>query len=245
MFSCYICGIILNDKNRSIEHIFPNSIGGRLKSSTLLCKKCNSNYGRKSEAELSKQLNFFTNFLMIKRERGKPQHVLMKNEKTGEKYYINNKGMPIMVKPSIDLKEIDNKLHFSITARNIKEGREILSGLSRKYKNMDVDKILKQAGQIEQEIIEPLNFTLTVGGEEVLPAILKIALSYYIYKTRDKSSVVDAIQDLKIDKVESIIFEQRLYELDKGEVSHIIYLRGSQREKMHHIISRLEWLRIL
>ena len=47
MSRCYLCGTLLNESNRSVEHIIPNAIGGHLKSKNLLCKDCNSNTGQK------------------------------------------------------------------------------------------------------------------------------------------------------------------------------------------------------
>ena len=70
MDNCYTCGCELKTKNRSVEHIFPNSIGGRLTSKKLLCKKCNSKYGSKADSDFSKHFNVFANYLMIKRKRG-------------------------------------------------------------------------------------------------------------------------------------------------------------------------------
>jgi len=31
MSRCYLCGTLLNESNRSVEHIIPNAIGGNLK----------------------------------------------------------------------------------------------------------------------------------------------------------------------------------------------------------------------
>jgi hypothetical protein len=157
----------------------------------------------------------------------------MTNEATGEKYLIDHKGVPIIEKPRVDQKKMDNKVEISITARNMEEARKILNGLSKKYKNLDVEELLKKAQHIEKEIAEPLHITLTVGGKDSMPAILKMALNYYIYKTGDNVSVCKAIDDLKnnrITRIEPIVLEHRLYDLDETEVSHSIYLRGSKSE---------------
>lgn len=69
MKKCYICGEELTKDNTSAEHIIPNAIGGKLKSKDLICKKCNNKLGHNTDNELAKQLEFFTNFLNINRER--------------------------------------------------------------------------------------------------------------------------------------------------------------------------------
>ena len=52
MSKCYLCGMLLSESNRSLEHIIPNAIGGHLKSKDLICKNCNSNTGQKIDAEI-------------------------------------------------------------------------------------------------------------------------------------------------------------------------------------------------
>jgi len=239
MSNCYTCNVELDKSNQSIEHIIPNAIGGRLESTDLLCRDCNSKYGYKSEAKLMSQLNFYANFLMIKRDRGNPQPVIMENQKNGKKYSVNHEGIPTIDKPIFNHEEKDGKIHFSITARNMEEGRKIIKKLSKQYKNMNVEEILKEAENSEEYIKEPLHKTITIGGKDVLPAVLKMALNYYIFKTGDILSVKDAIEDLKTDKIEPIVLEKRLYNLDDEEVSHCIYLRGSQTEKKLYAIIEL------
>lgn len=41
------------------EHIIPNAIGGRLKSSKILCKKCGSNFGNNEDVAFVRLFNCF------------------------------------------------------------------------------------------------------------------------------------------------------------------------------------------
>ena len=50
---CYLCGVLLDKSNSSVEHIIPNALGGDLKSRQLLCKKCNSDIGHQADSELA------------------------------------------------------------------------------------------------------------------------------------------------------------------------------------------------
>lgn len=86
MSHCYLCGVLLDKSNSSVEHIIPNALGGNIKSRQLLCKKCNSNTGQNVDSELSKQLNFFANMLNIRRDRGEPQEFKIKDEVSGVLY---------------------------------------------------------------------------------------------------------------------------------------------------------------
>ncbi|MFW5852585.1 MAG: HNH endonuclease [Nanoarchaeota archaeon] len=54
MTNCYLCNTEINSQNRSVEHIIPDSLGGRLTSSELLCINCNSKLGRDIDSKFVK-----------------------------------------------------------------------------------------------------------------------------------------------------------------------------------------------
>lgn len=68
-YKCYIYGKPLKGDNASLEHIVQNGIGGKLRSRTLLCKKCNGDLGSKSDKALSESLSFYTDMLQVKKDR--------------------------------------------------------------------------------------------------------------------------------------------------------------------------------
>lgn len=49
MRECIICGIPLNNENKSKEHIIHNAIGGSLEDEGIYCKTCNGLYGSKQD----------------------------------------------------------------------------------------------------------------------------------------------------------------------------------------------------
>src|SRR5690606_2796663 len=71
MIKCYNCLSEITRENKSLEHIIPNSIGGKLKSSTLLCRDCNSTFGETIDTELAKSYNNLVALLGINRDRQK------------------------------------------------------------------------------------------------------------------------------------------------------------------------------
>lgn len=82
---CAICNEEITEKNRSIEHIIPNAIGGILKSDKLFCKSCNSNFGSKLDAAFVKKFSFINASVDIRRDR--------KNSNTSATgYYFADKG---------------------------------------------------------------------------------------------------------------------------------------------------------
>jgi hypothetical protein len=242
MSNCYFCGEKITDENRTEEHIILNAIGGRLTSYDLICKKCNSKFGFDADDKLAKKYNFFANILMLKRHRGTPQPIIMDRQSTDEKYFIDHEGNIIKTKPNIIKKENRENIEISVEARNMTETRQILSGLARSYKNINVEEVLANVEQIEEDINENLHINLDLGGNDVLPAILKMAINYYIYKMGDVNSVSHAINDLKIGKtsrVSLIFLRKRVFDIDEGEVSHSIFMIGSKDEKKIYAIIEL------
>lgn len=68
--NCYNCGVTLNRKNRSVEHIINASIGGFKKGYNLLCQTCNKEFGKTIDRELGKQLGVYGRLLNIPLDRG-------------------------------------------------------------------------------------------------------------------------------------------------------------------------------
>jgi hypothetical protein len=106
--NCYNCGVILNRKNRSVEHIINASIGGFKKGYNLLCQACNKEFGRTIDNELGKQLSIFGALLNIPLDRGEHTKKINSNRSItgGTNYqralvkmclnYYLSKGYPIL-----------------------------------------------------------------------------------------------------------------------------------------------------
>lgn len=128
---CYICKRILTIEIQSIEHIIPNSLGGKLKSKKLLCIECNKNLGEEIDAELGSQLNPFMNLFMLDRERGKYSPIKGSTE-DGEEFILD--GIDIKSQPKI--KFSDN--HVSFSGNNEKDVKTYFKGLLKKHPNLNI-----------------------------------------------------------------------------------------------------------
>ena len=67
---CALCDMEITEKNDTKEHLIPNAIGGRKKIKGFICNSCNKASGDNWDSELAKQLNPFSLFFGITRERG-------------------------------------------------------------------------------------------------------------------------------------------------------------------------------
>ena len=195
MKKCYICCEELTKDNDSVEHIIPNAIGGKLKSKELICKKCNSKLGHSTDNELAKQLEFFTNFLNINRERGKPNDIIFTEKGTNKEYRRKANG-EFIPKNKVEVKEIieGNKRILNIISTNkknvLKEAEHIYKKLN--LKNKDIENDLKYT----KHNLNEMHTSLTFGGENIKLALYKIAINFFIYSGGDRKYIEHLIDCL-------------------------------------------------
>lgn len=238
---CYCCKEELNNKNSSEEHILLNSIGGKLKSKDLLCKKCNSKFGEKNDSELSKQLLFLSTFLNIQRERGDHPTLKGATTKSGEEIHLLSGGIPSYSKPTVETIADNNKIVINIRARNEKELKQIAKGLAKKYRQVSADDIITMATHKTGYIKEPIKVTQTIGGDVALNAISKIGINYFVYKTKQYESISSIIDVLKNDIKNNLCkhyYPDKLYQKEPKEVCHIIHIESNKSNK--NIIAYVE-----
>lgn len=137
--NCYICGVELNGKNESGEHVILNALGGRYKSKKLLCKNCNNSIGSDCDAALANQYHFLTNILELDLERGKPRAVTMEAN-DGLEYKIKSGETPELAHPIVETESGNEEI--SIIARNKDELKKILENLKEKKFEIDIEKSL-------------------------------------------------------------------------------------------------------
>jgi len=231
---CYICESELNSNNQTEEHIIINAAGGRLKSKDLICIKCNISLGEKIDSALANQINGLANILMIKRHRGEPQPLIGQKKSTGQKYKINYGGKPELHNPIIVESTEGNTTNISITARNAKEMRNILSGYLKKHPNFNVDEAMKSAKWLKESFKEPLNFQTEIGGVEVFKAVCKCAINFFIFNKGNHMHIKHLIPYIKsereMDDVVWFHYQDNLYELLPDESSHVLHLVGDPKE---------------
>ena len=217
MAFCYYCNTEITNENNSLEHVLLNACGGKLVSKELLCKKCNSILGKNADAELARQLNFFSNILFLKRSNGKPQKTTAKMQSSNEYIDILPNGSLQYSKIKSSLTKIDDYAILKISARNLKELKQQLYGYKRKYPKIDVELALKNTKENIFTLNEPVLLEVSVGGELANESIAKTAIEFYLIKKHNIEYVKDIICDLKKGiaylHVEPIILKNNIYEI--------------------------------
>jgi len=236
---CYLCGGTLTKNNASVEHIIPNALGGHLKSNALICKNCNNKYGDKYDSKLIQELDFYSTYLLIKRDTGKIQPVILIDPRTEEEYKVFPTGEVSRMEPKVNIINTGNKLSFKIEARDINEEKKILYGISAKYGNFDTAPFIENANISTENLSGPLYKYSKIGDQDMLLSVLKTAVNYFILKTESPQNIENAITELKNGStkiVEPVALDKRIFPLEDNEVTHSIYINGKKNGKLYMVV---------
>ncbi|MCT3672560.1 HNH endonuclease [Elizabethkingia meningoseptica] len=227
---CYSCKTTLDAEKQSLEHIIPNSLGGRLKSKKLLCIECNNKLGEEIDAELGRQLNPFMNLFMLDRERGKYKPIKGSTD-DGEEFILD--GIEIKSQPKI--KFTDN--HVSFSGNDEKDVKTYFKGLLKKYPNLNIDEIINVANKGKYYLNKPVTINMALGGESFFRAIAKIFVNFYLVSGGNQIYINNVISYIKGDIIIDKVWYN--YEVDnenllvkKDHVYHFIKIVGDTEEKI-------------
>lgn len=174
---CALCPSILNLENKTKEHIIPNAIGGRKKTTTFICEPCNTKYGETWDAELAKQLNWFSLAVGISRERGAAPRQVVETT-SGERFWLLSDGTFTPEKSSHSEKDVGAGIQINMTAQTIDEARKRLKGVARKYPKFNVQKALEELKIKTSFLDSPLHVSLQLGGSDAGRSLVKTAFAF-------------------------------------------------------------------
>lgn len=174
---CALCPSILNGKNKTKEHIIPNAVGGRKKTSSFICETCNNKFGKTWDAELAKQLNWFSLAIGINRDRGEvPKQIVQ--TLSGERFWLLSDGTFTPENPSYSEEDAHGKISIKMTSQNIEDARKRLKGVNRKYPKFDMQKALDELEIKTSFLDSPLHVSLQIGGPAAGRSLVKTAFSF-------------------------------------------------------------------
>ena len=179
---CYICNKNIIAEHSYDEHIILNSLGGKLKSKSLMCRPCSVSFDN-IDTELSDSLNLFGLLLSIKRDRGENPRIKAIRTDNDKEIFIESGGKPAFTdQPIIEYNLLDDKqFPIYIKAKNEPKMRQILEGFKRKNPSLNVEEILNSAvsGQETIPIVHPLKNILF--NDKQLRSICKMAINFYMH----------------------------------------------------------------
>ncbi|MDO2409547.1 MULTISPECIES: HNH endonuclease [Campylobacter] len=187
MKKCYFCGVVLSENNQAVEHVIPNSFGGRLKSKDILCKECNSILGTTVDAKLYSDFKFFDILMNIKKDRETKNNFVKANINDTEiklskglRYHsapnisVETEGSGIKIK-GVMIASADNKEAQDILYKNFfnKIKKHGFNGSIDDMKNSMVERIVPSDKWIELDRI----FNL----DAIVLGYLKVAIGFCSY----------------------------------------------------------------
>ncbi len=111
-----MCRQPLNQTNQSREHIIPNALGGRIVTTSAICKACNSNAGSSIDAHIVSELSIWANVFDLPRDRGSHPIIRLTDSSTGLHYDIAPGNQPEL-SPNPKISKRDNSIEISFYAK--------------------------------------------------------------------------------------------------------------------------------
>lgn len=201
MNNCYLCKQVLSKENESVEHIIPNSIGGKLKSEKLLCKKCNSKLGTEYDSEVSKMFNASMIISGVKKDNNK--------NLSKERFYDRNfNNMPFEFER--------NKKGIKINLNQIIRNKNSISvSGDKKFVEEKKKALLKNNTRILKDesinIVNKVNLNREdqIDKEKLFKSILKTGIEFYLENENNVEKIENVIENLSqennFDKLKNIV----------------------------------------
>lgn len=232
-YNCFICGKPIEGDNVTVEHIILNGIGGKLRSKNLICKKCNNELGSSSDVALSESLSFYTDMLLVKKDRNNDHNQVMTDE-DGHDIIVEDAGNKLKLRrPYIDKEVIGDEKRYHIVVKNKDELRKYLAGQVKagEITQEQMDEVMSKAKVTKQR---PKLNTQTCVPEEAFPSVVKSAVDYYIecfHRNEDIKHLIPYLRGEKDckDILNLVVFDQLPYEEKPIEITHMIHLEGSAK----------------
>ena len=167
----------MSSENKTKEHIIPNAIGGRKKTTGFICEVCNNTFGETWDAELVKQLNWFSLALGISRERGEAPRQIVQTV-AGERFWLLADGTFTPEKSSHSVTDVGTGVQIQMTAQTLDEARKRIKGVARKFPKFDVQKALNELEVKTSFLDSPLHMSLSLGGPDAGRSLVKTAFAF-------------------------------------------------------------------
>ncbi len=234
---CIFCGNAISKK--SIEHIIPQNIGGKLKSGKLICRNCNSNFGATIDKTLFDLYNIIETYLCFNKNYIKDVRI---NVRYKEEEFILTKTGPKRKHPKVILRNGD-KIQLEFPSE--KSARKYFNKMKKKNPKIDVEELVKTAEIVRIPITEPLDFNSDASVEETWRECGKIVYEFLFYINRSFSpsntrskDYINGILGLNEFPICQWYGDYNPIERNKDSIYHIIVIEAREEEKI--VIGYLE-----
>lgn len=203
MNNCIFC----KNKERSAEHVFPSSFGGRLTNKNIYCKVHNSDLGIYVDT-LDSQIGAINNLFGIEPDRGKAKPIKLKDSKTGEIYTRDiNGSISLSITDNIPIDEIISGKPIDILTSSFEDFNKFKQKFQKEH-NIKIEVLNK--GKISREIMKkPLTLKISFGGKDFFKATLYLLVTFLAHYSKETllKLNLDNIKELLLYNTELSIFD--------------------------------------
>lgn len=250
MINCYACGVEITLRNNSIEHVIPNSLGGKIKCKDILCKSCNNHFGKTIDTSLFNILQPFLDILDIKRDRKKENKTVKLISKDDKVKLVSTNLQPL---PSIKI-TFPEKDEVEFFAKN---ETDLLKQKDKKKKELEASGKYSRIIESSEEIKDDTEFffqnsfskkpgQIGFGGKDYFRAMAKIAVNFALYSKIDKNYISNELisfikGDISLSQWSSFYYPNfyKIHKEKENEISHLLHLRGDPKDKSLYVYIEL------
>lgn len=188
---CIFCFEELNETTKP-EHILPNSLGGRAKTTTAICSICNNLFGSTIDVELFKQIKNLRSLLNLPSGDNKMPQNFEATIEGNKKMLIRPNGDVTFYQKPFTINKLDNgSFNIMITANNIEHLNKIIPNIAATI-GISEESLREQLLRADaQEISQPapaITAQMSFGGQDALRSIVKSCVVLWSARTRDPES---------------------------------------------------------
>lgn len=228
--NCIFCNASLDNSD---EHIIPNCLNGRLRSTKIICHNCNtSKFGAVLDPIVKKLFN--TTLLVLGFENANSVH---SEDPEGKKYLYTKEGKLSPIRPELTEIKKDGKTYISVNGDDknaIKYfAKQATEFIKKGYKPIKFD--LKKINESAPPLRIENKFEIS---PEIILELNKIAIEFYAYSGLDSSYVKHIservnILDRELDNVVFCNWESEVRIIKPKEISHLIVLRTNKNGTLY------------
>lgn len=192
-----------NSNRNSLEHIIPNSIGGKKVISGFICRACNSRTGETWDKALAEQFKPLALLFDIARERGNTPPLKTKTT-IGEEVTLLPGGNVKYTKPDVKSENNpDGSKAYHIAANSAEDMKRILRGIKNKFPLLDIEEALSLAKAEYKYLKGDFFFEFRFGGPEQGRSMIKTCLAFAFASGIDWRDCKHATSYLREDNAEA------------------------------------------
>lgn len=171
--SCLICDSPLSAISASKEHVIPNALGGRLKTTRATCVGCNSSSGHGADVRLVRQFHLLANALDVVRDRDDHPEAAFIDPNTGRKYRMEPGKNPILA-PNIRVERSGSTIKYRFTAPTRAAAERLLNDIRPRKPHTESDLVGTQCTAEKFT----WDFGYSADDETLLRSVARIAACY-------------------------------------------------------------------